>query len=34
VSSTGLATTVAPGTATITAASGNISGSAILTVTS
>ncbi len=34
VSSTGLATTVALGTATITAASGNISGSAILTVTS
>jgi len=34
VSSTGLAATVGPGTATITAASGNISGSAILTVTS
>jgi uncharacterized protein YjdB len=33
VSSTGLAITVAPGTATITAASGNISGSVILTVT-
>ena len=34
VNSTGLATTVSPGTATITAASGNISGSVILTVTS
>jgi len=34
VNSTGLAATVAPGTATITATSGNISGSVILTVTS
>lgn len=33
VDSTGLATTVAPGTATITASSGNTSGSVVLTVT-
>jgi uncharacterized protein YjdB len=33
VSPTGLATTVAQGTATITAASGNISGSVTLTIT-
>ncbi len=34
VDSTGLATAVSPGTATITASSGNTSGSAVLTVTS